>query len=142
MDCKDFDLNAEKRLVSEQQSPESAEDAELHDAYEVQEQQEQPDDTSDRISNNPNANHDEPVLHDRPLASRTTSAQSRPIAVKKVPRRARAGLLGRFSMLYEAEEPKHYPRGIKWFITFNISLAAVAAPMGSSLILRKLCIHC
>ena len=70
-------------------------------------------------------------------ASRTVSVQSRPISVKRVPRASRAGLLARFSLLYEAEEPKHYPRKIKWTITFIISLAAVAAPMGSSLILRE-----
>lgn len=73
----------------------------------------------------------------RPELARTISASSALVAVVKVPTSERAGLLARLSLLYEAEEPKHYPRNIKWFITFEIALAAVAAPMGSSIILRK-----
>ncbi|KAI9725470.1 MAG: hypothetical protein M1828_003141 [Chrysothrix sp. TS-e1954] len=135
---KGFDLEAEKQPVSEPQSPENIDNSGTHDAYEPHEAKEDTDQTSDHISTTPNADHDEPVLQERPPASRTISTQSRPVPVKKVPRSSRAGLLGRFSVLYEAEEPKHYPRRIKWFITFVIALAAVAAPMGSSLILPAL----
>lgn len=73
----------------------------------------------------------------RPDLSRTTSTQSRPISLRKVPLAERHGLLGRLCLLYEAEEPQGYPRKIKWLITFIIALAAVAAPMGSSIILRE-----
>ena len=55
----------------------------------------------------------------------------------KVPRSKRRGLFGRFTIVAEVEEPKHYPRRTKWFITFVIALAAVAAPMGSTIIFRK-----
>lgn len=54
----------------------------------------------------------------------------------KVPRSKRRGLFGRFTIVAEVEEPKHYPRNIKWYITFVVALAAVAAPMGSAIIFR------
>ncbi|KAF6234285.1 hypothetical protein HO173_007707 [Letharia columbiana] len=56
----------------------------------------------------------------------------------KVPRSQRRGLFGRFSILAEVEEPKHYPRRTKWYITFVVALAAVAAPMGSAIIFPSL----
>lgn len=55
----------------------------------------------------------------------------------KVPRAKRRGLLGKFSMIAEVEEPKDYPRRIKWFITFVVGMAALAAPLGSTIIFRK-----
>lgn len=55
----------------------------------------------------------------------------------KVPRSKRRGLCGRFTIVAEVEEPKHYARRTKWFITFNIALAAVAAPLGSAIVFRK-----
>ena len=54
----------------------------------------------------------------------------------KVPRSQRRGLFGRFTILAEVEEPKHYPRRTKWYITFVVGLAAVAAPLGSTIIFR------
>lgn len=54
----------------------------------------------------------------------------------QVPMSQRRGLFARFSLLAEVTEPKHYSRGIKWWITFIVALAAVAAPMGSVIILR------
>ena len=55
----------------------------------------------------------------------------------KVPRSKRRGLFGRFTILAEVEEPKHYSRATKWLITFNIALAALAAPLGSAIIFRE-----
>lgn len=55
----------------------------------------------------------------------------------KVPRSQRRGLFGRFTIVAEVEQPKHYSRRIKWYITFVVALAAVAAPMGSAIIFRK-----
>ena len=55
----------------------------------------------------------------------------------KVPHSKRRGLFGRFTIVAEVEEPKHYRRRTKWFITFVIALAAVAAPLGSAIIFRK-----
>ena len=54
-----------------------------------------------------------------------------------VPRSQRRGLFGRFALLAEVTEPKHYSRGTKWWITFIVASAAIAAPMGSAIILRK-----
>lgn len=54
----------------------------------------------------------------------------------KVPRSQRRGLFGRFTIVAEVEEPKHYSRRTKWYITFVVALAAVAAPMGSAIIFR------
>ena len=54
----------------------------------------------------------------------------------KVPRSQRRGLFGRFAILAEVEEPKHYSRRTKWYITFVVALAAIAAPMGSAIIFR------
>ena len=55
----------------------------------------------------------------------------------KVPRAKRRGLFGRFTLVAEVEEPMHYPRKVKWFITFNVAFAAIAAPMGSAIIFRE-----
>ena len=55
----------------------------------------------------------------------------------KVPHSRRRGLFGRFTIVAEVEEPKHYRRRTKWFITFVIAAAAVAAPLGSAIIFRK-----
>lgn len=56
----------------------------------------------------------------------------------KVPRSQRRGLFGRFTIVAEVEEPKHYSRRTKWYITFVVALAAVAAPMGSAIIFPSL----
>lgn len=52
----------------------------------------------------------------------------------KVPHSKRRGLFGRFTIVAEVEEPKHYRRRTKWFITFVIAAAAMAAPLGSAII--------
>ena len=55
----------------------------------------------------------------------------------KIPRSQRRGLFGRFTIIAEVDEPKLYPRKIKWFITFVIACAAIAAPLGSTIIFRE-----
>ena len=55
----------------------------------------------------------------------------------KVPRSQRRGFLGRLTILAEVEEPKNYPRSTKWFLTFVVAQAAMAAPMGSAILFRK-----
>lgn len=57
-------------------------------------------------------------------------------ALVVVPRRQRRGLFGRFTIIAEVEEPKHYSRPVKWFITCVVASAAVAAPLGSTIIFR------
>lgn len=56
----------------------------------------------------------------------------------KVPRAQRRGLFGRFTIVAEVTEPKNYPRSTKWFITFVVASAAVAAPLGSAILFRKI----
>lgn len=55
----------------------------------------------------------------------------------KVPRPRRRGLLGRFSLVAEVQNPYDYSNKLKWFITFIVAFAAAAAPMGSSIFFRK-----
>ena len=92
-------------------------------------------------SNTPSTIHEDKVRDqdekDVELAQATSTAQSvcpRPV---RVPTAERRGLFARFSIVAEVEEPKHYPRKTKWFITFIIALAAIAAPLGSAIILRE-----
>ena len=60
-------------------------------------------------------------------------AQTKPV---KTPCSQYRGLFGRFAVIAEVDEPKFYPRKIKWFITFVIACAAIAAPLGSTIIFR------
>lgn len=69
-----------------------------------------------------------------PEAARVDTNDTPPAV--KVPRAQRRGLFARFALIAEVEEPKHYSRRVKWFITFVVALAAVAAPMGSAIIFR------
>ncbi|EAU36513.1 conserved hypothetical protein [Aspergillus terreus NIH2624] len=55
-----------------------------------------------------------------------------------VPRLKRRGLFGQFTLLAEVDNPKAYSRKKKWFITFIVAVAAITAPMGSSIFFRKL----
>ena len=54
----------------------------------------------------------------------------------KVSPSQRRGLLARCALLAEVTEPKHYARPTKYFITFIIALAGMAAPIGSTVVLR------
>ncbi|MCJ1310068.1 hypothetical protein MMC25_003729 [Agyrium rufum] len=56
----------------------------------------------------------------------------------KVPRSKRRGILGRFTVLAEVEQPLHYTRHQKWFITFVVASAAIAAPIGSAIFFPSL----
>ncbi|KAL8940123.1 MAG: hypothetical protein Q9211_002429 [Gyalolechia sp. 1 TL-2023] len=69
------------------------------------------------------------------LEETTTTASTHPAPVK-IPKSRRRGLLGRFTLVAEIEDPQDYARSTKWYITFVVALAAMAAPMGSAIILR------
>ena len=75
------------------------------------------------------------VQDDLEIGRSTPSLAIGPTAVK-VPRSKRRGLFGTLTILAEIEEPQEYPRRVKWFITFVVAMAAVAAPLGSTLIFR------
>ncbi|OQE43533.1 hypothetical protein PENCOP_c003G04560 [Penicillium coprophilum] len=56
----------------------------------------------------------------------------------KVARLKRRGLFGQLALVAEIENPKTYPRKMKWFITFVVALAGATAPMGSAVFLPSL----
>ncbi|KAK4865151.1 hypothetical protein LT330_001774 [Penicillium expansum] len=56
----------------------------------------------------------------------------------KVARLKRRGLFGQLALVAEVEDPKTYPRRMKWFITFVVALAGATAPMGSAIFLPSL----
>lgn len=69
------------------------------------------------------------------ISQASTLQAEQAVAVERSKRR---GLFGRLTLLAEVEEPKNYPRKTKWFITFVVAVAAMAAPMGSSIFYRSL----
>ncbi|KAI4724244.1 MFS general substrate transporter [Aureobasidium sp. EXF-10728] len=68
----------------------------------------------------------------------TASIASEDVDPIFVPKGQRRGLLARVAIIAEVENPKHYARRTKWFITFVVAVAGAAAPMGSSIILPGL----
>ena len=90
--------------------------------------------SSDHSSSDPEAAS--PTVKKRPVTlSRTTSVT--PDAVL-VPRTQRRGLLARFTLIPEVENPYHYTRKTKWFLTFIVAFCAMAAPMGSAIVMPVL----
>jgi len=79
-----------------------------------------------------------PVAIDLEATITGASAASRTLSV--VPRSKRRGLLARFACIPEVEKPYEYSTGRKWLITALVALAAVAAPMGSSIFFRECCV--
>lgn len=55
----------------------------------------------------------------------------------EIPRSRRRGLFARFAVVPEITEPTHYSTKTKWIVTFVVSIAAAAAPVGSAIIFRK-----
>ena len=53
-------------------------------------------------------------------------------------RSQRRGLLARFALIPEVENPVHYARKTKWFITFIVAFCAMAGPMGSAIVMPVL----
>lgn len=52
-----------------------------------------------------------------------------------VPIKERRGLLASVCVVPEVTDPRDYPSNIKWFLTGVVSLAAMAAPLGTSIML-------
>jgi multidrug resistance protein len=55
-----------------------------------------------------------------------------------IPRTQRRGLLARFTLIPEVENSYHYTRKTKWLITFIVAFCAMAAPMGSAIVMPVL----
>lgn len=116
---------------------EEHEDPSFHNSEEHESHAEEHEEEHEDHSITPEKKQDIEAQVERPNLLRTTTSSSRR-SVRKVPRSQRKGLFGRLTLLYEAEEPKDYPRPIKWWITSLIACAAVTAAMGSSIILPAL----
>lgn len=82
-----------------------------------------------------NGESNSPLDEEAAVQLTRTSSYIPPVVV---PRGRRRGLFGSLTLLAEVENPKHYNRKSKWFITFVVAVAAAAAPMGSAIFLRML----
>ena len=80
--------------------------------------------------------HLDKAIKDESAVISRTESEPRPEPVK-VSRAKRRGLFGRFTLVAEVTEPKHYRNSTKWFLTFVIAMAAIAAPFGSTILFRK-----
>lgn len=69
------------------------------------------------------------------MLSRTTSVTPEAVVVSRAERR---GLLARFALIPEVENPYHYSRKTKWLLTFIIAFCAMAGPMGSAIVMPVL----
>ncbi|USP78866.1 hypothetical protein yc1106_06140 [Curvularia clavata] len=67
--------------------------------------------------------------------TRTTSVVPEAVII---PRSQRRGLLARFTLIPEVENPEHYARKTKWFLTFIVAFCAMAGPMGSAIVMPVL----
>ncbi|KAH8742776.1 major facilitator superfamily transporter [Diaporthe sp. PMI_573] len=71
--------------------------------------------------------------HDIQSCTQSTAPSTRSPPLSIVRRSKRRGLLGRFAIVPEVNNPYNYRNSTKWGITATISLATVVAPMGSSI---------
>jgi multidrug resistance protein len=79
---------------------------------------------------------------------RSSNSKQRPVDLERttsvvpdaivIPRSQRRGLLARFTLIPEVENPEHYPRQTKWFLTFIVAFCAMAGPMGSAIVMPVL----
>lgn len=90
--------------------------------------------TSDHSDSDPEANS--PDTKPRPTTlSRTISVIPEAVVI---PRNQRRGFLARFALIPEVENPYHYTRKTKWLLTFIVAFCAMAAPMGSAIVMPVL----
>ncbi|GLI76588.1 hypothetical protein PoHVEF18_004861 [Penicillium ochrochloron] len=82
------------------------------------------------------AGDEEKSIPDMPIPLARQSTELGPAV--KVPRSKRRGLFGQMTLVAEVEDPKTYPRRMKWFITFIVAVAGATAPMGSSIFFPSL----
>ncbi|PSN72498.1 MFS general substrate transporter [Corynespora cassiicola Philippines] len=77
-----------------------------------------------------------PQVQNNPQSlSRTTSVTPDAIVVD---RRNRRGLFAQLTLIPEVENPYHYARKTKWLITIIVAFCAMAAPMGSAIVMPAL----
>lgn len=73
---------------------------------------------------------------DAPADRVPTRSSTHSRAASIVPRTKRRGLLGSLTVVPEVDRPYDYSRKTKWMLTCVVSLAGVAAPLGSSIFYR------
>lgn len=66
-----------------------------------------------------------------------SNASSIPGPLIVVPKEKRRGLLGRFTLIPEVENPQLYERKTKWILTLFVALAAAGGPLGSAIFVRE-----
>lgn len=90
--------------------------------------------SSDHSSSDPEAAS--PQAKGRPVTlSRTTSVVPEAVLIARGQRR---GLFARFTLIPEVQNSYHYTRKTKWLITFVVAFCAMAAPMGSAIVMPVL----
>ena len=89
-----------------------------------------------RTTDNPEASEKTAYSEKTDVEAPDADVDRKPPAIK-VTRSQRRGLFGRLSVIAEVEEPKNYSSTIKWLITAVVGCAAIAAPLGSTIIFRK-----
>jgi hypothetical protein len=71
-----------------------------------------------------------------------TNVSSIPGQLVVVPREKRRGLLARFALIPEVEDPLTYGRRTKWILTSFVALAGAAGPTASAIFMRKCTMNC
>ena len=79
----------------------------------------------------------EPITEDTEAQQRSDGlAKKAPLRI--VPRSQRRGLLGRFGLIAEVENPRDYSNRTKWILTTVVAFSGVCAPLGSTVLLPSL----
>ncbi|KAF2202287.1 MFS general substrate transporter [Delitschia confertaspora ATCC 74209] len=79
------------------------------------------------------AGHDQPRIV--PTLSRRSTVTPDAIVVD---RKSRRGLFATLTLIPEVENPFHYARKTKWFLTIVVAFCGMAAPMGSAIVMPAL----
>lgn len=129
----DTDMD-EKMEETSRKNSDAEKDTELQQSETVMESSDNS--TTSDHSTNKTEQPKPPDTKQRPAElTRTTSVL--PDAVV-IPRSQRRGLLARFTLIPEVENPEHYARKTKWLITFIVAFCAMAGPMGSAIVMPVL----
>jgi multidrug resistance protein len=114
--------------------PEKENESELGPTGSIHESSDDNDSIHSHASTTPTVANDEKNAHPVTL-SRTISVIPEAVIV---PRAERRGLLARFALVPEVQNPYHYSHKTKWSLTFIIALCAMAGPMGSAIVMPVL----
>ena len=113
---------------------EKEKESEIDPTGSIHESTEDSDSIHSHASTTPTVPQDEKNVRPATL-SRTTSVTPEAAVI---PRAERRGLLARFALIPEVQNPYHYSRKTKWLLTFIISFCAMAGPMGSAIVMPVL----